>query len=118
MPRAAGAKTLKTKQASSLLKKQTISSKRLWEEATPEEVVQQETFVVHDSVVTDEPSRLLVSQLDRYYMENHYHEDQSSSDSSSSSSYEDVNHQDGTCGLRKRARVHQERASHRQTWQT
>ena len=61
MPRAAGAKTLKTKHPPSIVKKQTISSKRFWDEATPEQVVQQETFVVHDSVVTDEPSRLLVS---------------------------------------------------------
>ena len=118
MPRAAGPKTLKAK-SPMLLKKQTISSKRVREEATPEQV-QQETFVVHDSVVTDEPSRL-VSQLDRYLENRH---DQSSSDSSSqrsssfSSSYEEVNHQDGTCGLRKRARVHQQRTSHRQTWQT
>ena len=117
MPHAAGVKTLK-REPPSLLKKQTITSKRVREEATPE-IVQQETFVVHDSVVTDEPSRL-VSQLDRYLEDRH---EQSSSDSSSqrsssSSYYEEVNHQDGTCGLRKRARVHQERASHRQTWQT
>jgi hypothetical protein len=58
MPRAAGAKTLKAKPPT-LLKKQMISSKRVREEAVTPEQVQQETFVVHDSVVTDEPSRLV-----------------------------------------------------------
>ena len=57
MPSPAGAKKLKAKPPS-LLEKQTISSKRMREEVTPEQV-QQETFVVHDSVVTDEPSRLV-----------------------------------------------------------
>jgi hypothetical protein len=41
--------------------------------------IQQDTFVVHESVVTEEPSDWLASQLDRYY--GNRDERQSSSDS-------------------------------------